>query len=368
MRPNVLELCEVTKRFGPLTAVDGASLTVAKGSIVALLGPSGCGKTTLLRMIAGFEQPDEGEIILEGRNVAGKRPYERNVGLLFQDYALFPHMTVENNVAYGLHQRGVEASQIKRRTDEMLALVGMRDFAQRYPQNLSGGQQQRVALGRALANSPPLVLLDEPLSALDAKLRLELRAELRRILKLSEATAVVVTHDQQEAMTLGERVIVMEGGRIRQDGLPVDLYDRPQTRFIAEFIGRSNWFNGTLGPSSGNFRELFYGAAKPLMIRDPGTAKGTSYDVCIRPEHIRLQDRLAATPEAEKGYRNRVDGVVKDVVYLGSNIETLVTIESGKEVCVVEQNSRQPSRTIGQNVTLLFSPEDLIVIERRANP
>jgi ABC-type Fe3+/spermidine/putrescine transport system ATPase subunit len=368
MRHNVLELRRATKRFGPLTAVDGVSLSIAKGSIVALLGPSGCGKTTLLRMIAGFEQPDEGEIILEGRNVAGKRPYERNVGLLFQDYALFPHMTVEKNVAYGLRQRGVEPSEIRRRTDEMLTLVGMRDFAHRYPQNLSGGQQQRVALGRALANNPPLVLLDEPLSALDAKLRLELRAELRRILKLSEATAVVVTHDQQEAMTLGERVVVMEGGRIRQDGLPADLYDRPQTRFVAEFIGRSNWFSGTLGASCGGLRELRYGPVTPLVIRDPGTAEGTSYDVCIRPEHIALDDRGAAAPDAHDRPLNRVAGVVKDIVYLGSNIETIVTVEAGKDICVVEQNSRQPGRAIGQSVTLLFSPEDLIVIERQPSP
>jgi ABC-type Fe3+/spermidine/putrescine transport system ATPase subunit len=253
---NVLELRDVVKRFGSLTAVNGVSLSVQKGSIISLLGPSGCGKTTLLRIIAGFEHPDEGMVFLGSKNMNGKRPYERNVGLLFQDYALFPHMTVEKNVAYGLHQRGFPAPQIKKRTNEMLDLVGMGEFANRRPQTLSGGQRQRVALGRALASNPELILLDEPLSALDAKLRLELRTELKRILVTAGSTAVIVTHDQEEAMTFGERVVVMEKGQIRQEGSPAQIYDDPKTRFVAEFIGRSNWFSGTLGQKVGEFREF----------------------------------------------------------------------------------------------------------------
>ena len=237
----------MTKRFGGLAAVDGVSLEVRRGQIVSLLGPSGCGKTTTLRLIAGFESPDEGTVLIGGVDVRGKRPYERNVGLLFQDYALFPHMTVEQNIAYGMRHRGIERSAIPRHTAEMLSLVKLDGFEKRWPNQLSGGQQQRVALARALATKPDVMLLDEPLSALDAKLRQELRSELKEILTSVGTTSIVVTHDQEEAMSMAERVIVQNRGRIIQQGTPYDIYARPTNEFVAEFVGRSNSFRGRLG-------------------------------------------------------------------------------------------------------------------------
>ena len=244
---KVVELRNVTKRFGGLAAVDGVSLEVRRGQIVSLLGPSGCGKTTTLRLIAGFESPDEGTVLIGGMDVRGKRPYERNVGLLFQDYALFPHMTVEQNIAYGMRHRGIERSAIPGNTAEMLRLVKLDGFEKRWPNQLSGGQQQRVALARALATKPDVMLLDEPLSALDAKLRQELRIELKEILTSVGTTSIVVTHDQEEAMSMAEHVIVQNRGRIIQQGTPYDIYARPSNEFVAEFVGRSNAFRGRLG-------------------------------------------------------------------------------------------------------------------------
>ena len=266
----VLELNHVTRRYGKLKAVDNVTLNVDSGQILSLLGPSGCGKTTTLRMIAGFEEPNQGSIHIAGVDMKGKRPYERNVGLLFQNYALFPHMTVQRNVAYGLKQRGYEKKKIPARVTEMLELVKLTDFANRRPGQLSGGQQQRVALARALATSPEVVLLDEPLSALDAKLRVELRVELREILNSINATTIVVTHDQEEAMSLGDIVTVMEKGKIMQEGPPTEIYADPKTRFVAEFIGRSNWFTGTLGSSvASGIREFETTIGFKAMVPEP---------------------------------------------------------------------------------------------------
>ena len=228
---NILELRNVTKRFGNFTAVDNVSFSVQKGKVLSLLGPSGCGKTTTLRLISGFENVDEGSILVSGKDVVNKRPYERNVGLLFQDYALFPHMSVEQNVSYGMKHRGFEKKLIPNRTNEMLELVKLIGFEKRKPGQLSGGQQQRVALARSLAISPEIILLDEPLSALDAKLRQELRFELKEILNAVNATTIVVTHDQEEAMSLGDSVIVMNEGKIIQQGHPTDIYEKPNSKF-----------------------------------------------------------------------------------------------------------------------------------------
>jgi ABC-type Fe3+/spermidine/putrescine transport system ATPase subunit len=361
---NVLELRDVVKRFGPLTAVNGVSLSVQKGSIISLLGPSGCGKTTLLRIIAGFEHPDEGMVFLGSKNVNGKRPYERNVGLLFQDYALFPHMTVEKNVAYGLRQRGFREPQIKKRTDEMLDLVGMREFANRRPQTLSGGQRQRVALGRALASNPELILLDEPLSALDAKLRLELRTELKRILVTAGSTAVIVTHDQEEAMTFGERVIVMERGQIRQAGSPAQIYDDPKTRFVAEFIGRSNWFCGTLGQKVGEFREFLCSQMKTTLICEPDQINHKTYDVCIRPERIVARDSKSKDLADGDEPLNTIKGTIKDVIYLGSDFELIIALDGAAEMTAIEKNRRQSIPNRGETVSITFRPSDMIVIGR----
>ena len=359
---NVLELQNVVKRFGPLTAVNDVSLSVQKGSIVSLLGPSGCGKTTLLRIIAGFEHPDAGAVFLGSKNVSGKRPYERNVGLLFQDYALFPHMTVEKNVAYGLHQRGFRGPHIKNRTDEMLDLVGMREFAQRRPQTLSGGQRQRVALGRALASNPELVLLDEPLSALDAKLRLELRTELKRILVLAGSTAVIVTHDQEEAMTFGERVLVMEKGQIRQEGSPGQIYDHPKTRFVAEFVGRSNWFSGTLGQNIGKFREFLCREIKIPLLCEFDQANHKTYDACIRPERVLVRESKQDELDNRGEPLNTIEGTVKDVIYLGADLELIITLDGGAKITAIEKNLRQSIPNRGEKVMVSFRASDMIII------
>jgi ABC-type Fe3+/spermidine/putrescine transport system ATPase subunit len=359
---TVVELRHVTKRFDRVTAVDRVSFTVEKGRITSLLGPSGCGKTTTLRVIAGFESPDEGSVWVAGQDMRGKRPYERNVGLLFQDYALFPHMTVEQNVAYGLRHRGFDRKAIPRRTAEMLELVKLQAHRTRRPSQLSGGEQQRVALARALATNPEVMLLDEPLSALDAKLRQELRVELKEILLTVGSTTIVVTHDQEEAMSLADQVIVMDRGVIMQRGSPVEIYARPANKFVAGFVGRSNWFAGRLGA------EAFPGVSSfettgGVMLRVP-TPTGpavTGCEVCVRPERIAVVDGDAAD-DRRGGRLNALCGTVADVAPLGGDVHLFVRLESGQRVSVIEKNLGQALRTSGQRVTLRFRPEDCIVV------
>ena len=239
----------LTKKFGDNTVVDRVDLEIPNGTLVSILGPSGCGKTTLLRMIAGFEIPNEGDILFDGESVASVSPSKRNIGMVFQSYALFPHMTVRDNVAYGLEQRKLDKKQIDERVASVLETVRMSEYAKRKPSQLSGGQQQRVALARALAISPRLLLLDESLSALDKKLRVEMQVELRRILEETRVTTFFVTHDQEEAMTLSDLVIVMNEGCIEQVGTPADVYEKPQNAFVAGFLGKANFFTRSDGTS-----------------------------------------------------------------------------------------------------------------------
>jgi len=360
---TVLELSHVTKRFGDFTAVRDVSLTVDKGQILALLGPSGCGKTTTLRMVSGFEEPNEGSIFIAGQDMKGKRPYERNVGLLFQDYALFPHMTVVQNVGYGLKNRGYEKSRIPARIGEMLELVKLTGFEHRRPAQLSGGQQQRVALARSLAVSPEVVLLDEPLSALDAKLRQELRIELRQILSAVGATTIVVTHDQEEAMSLGDQVVVMSEGRIMQQGRPTEIYADPKTRFVAEFIGRSNWFSGRLGAEmAGNIREFTTSDGHRFLVPLPdGPADDRdAYEICVRPERIGIE---AVDGSATAGGPvNRLQGTVRDTAHLGAVIHLVIEIAGGRHITVTQQYLGQPLEQAGRPTGLVFRPEDCIIV------
>ena len=349
---NSLEFQAVTKRFGAVAAIDGVSFDIEHGETVALLGPSGCGKTTILRVIAGFETPDSGTVRIAGTDMARKRPYERNIGLLFQHYALFPHMTVAANVAYGLRHRGFPKHDIPRRVAEMLDLVKLPAHGERYPNQLSGGQQQRVALARALATSPGVVLLDEPLSALDAKLRQELRAELRDVLATVGSSAIVVTHDQEEAMSLGERVFIMNRGRIVQQGTPDDIYARPQTRFVAEFMGRSNWFAGSVRAASA-FQTV---CGLTLDIAPRGYVSAGAYDLCVRPESI---DLLADT--AGPG-PNRMPGQVVDVALLGAARQIVVALHSGQQILVVQANRARTGCSAGQSVIVGFSPDACMLV------
>ena len=357
---NSVEFINAVKRFGDVTAVDGVSFSIAGGETVALLGPSGCGKTTILRIIAGFERPDAGAVRIAGEDVTRLRPYQRNVGLLFQHYALFPHMTIAENVAYGLRYRGCPRNEIDDRVTQMLELVRLPDFGHRKPHQLSGGQQQRVALARALATRPGLVLLDEPLSALDAKLRQELRAELKQVLAAVDATTIVVTHDQEEAMSLGERVFVMKSGTIVQEGPPNEVYGQPRSRFVAEFMGRANWFRGRL-EAHGNGLAAFVGAnGMKLVVSTPHDTAGRSeVDLCVRPESIDLMPLQAA---ATSGERNRIPGQVLEVTPLGAMRQILVELQGGGQVLAVQPNRGGDLHGLGQPVIVGLPAEGCVVV------
>jgi len=357
----VIEFREVVKRFGETVAVDRVSFSMRAGETVSLLGPSGCGKTTTLRLISGFEEPDEGTIEIGGEPMAGKRPYERNVGLLFQHYALFPHMSVAENVAYGLKHRGWSKAAIPGRVAEMLRLVQLEGLEARRPGAMSGGQQQRVALARVLATSPKLVLLDEPLSALDAKLREELRLELKQILAAVGSTTIVVTHDQEEAMSLADRIIVMNRGRIEQQGSPDEIYRRPRTPFVAAFIGRSNWFHGRLGERLGEgIVSLVTAAGTRLAITAPSAVQGAALSVCVRPERVSL---LGGEAAAVARGENVLPVEVVDVVNMGAEFHYIVAGADGRFI-VVEPDRAGQHLERGARVNLRFRAEDCVVLPK----
>jgi len=358
---TVIEFRNVNKRFGATTAVDNVTFTVAAGETISLLGPSGCGKTTTLRLISGFEDPDEGTIEIAGESMVGKRPYERNVGLLFQHYALFPHMTVAENVAYGLKHRHWPKAEIGDRVREMLRLVQLQGFEGRRPGQMSGGQQQRVALARVLATRPRLVLLDEPLSALDAKLREELRLELKQILTAVGSTTIVVTHDQDEAMSLADRIVVMNRGRIEQQGTPDEIYAQPRTAFVAAFIGRTNWFHGRIsGPASDGYLRFTTDAGTALAIPSPGTGSGEKHSICLRPERIAV---TGAEAGAGKPGENLLAGQVVDVVNMGAELHYIINAADGR-MMVVEPNRAGAQVRKGDSVNLQFRAEDCVVLQQ----
>lgn len=359
---NVLQLKNVTKNYGDLVAVDDVSLEIEKGKVLSLLGPSGCGKTTTLRIIAGFTSPGDGTVEIAGQNVGHLKPYERNVGLLFQDYALFPHMTVAQNVGYGMRFRGTPKSEIPARVDKMLSLVRLGSLGDRYPKQLSGGQQQRVALARALATDPQIVLLDEPLSALDAKLRVELRIELKEILSCVGATTIVVTHDQEEALSLGDEVVVMNAGKIVQRGSPTQIYAEPTNKFVAEFVGRSNWFHAT-DIRSANVNGTTFSTSDEVEIRTKVTPElhVEFHDLCIRPENIDLIDGVEGGAVDNSDY-NVLAGIVVDVAPLGADMHVVIELPSKNRLLVVRKNitGSQAIRP-GQPVRARFSASDVLV-------
>jgi putrescine transport system ATP-binding protein len=329
---SYVRIAGVTKRFGDFVAVDDVSLEVRRGEIFCLLGGSGSGKTTLLRILAGFETPSAGAIYIDGQDMSAIAPYQRPVNMMFQSYALFPHMTVEKNVAFGLEQEGLARSDIQRRVGEMLEIVKMAGYTGRKPHQLSGGQRQRVALARALVKRPKLLLLDEPLAALDRKLREHTQFELLNIQKQLGVTFIVVTHDQEEAMTLSTRMGVMNHGKIAQVGTPTDIYEFPATKFVADFIGSVNLFEGQIvegDPTCIRSSEL------GTMIRvspGSGSAPGATVWVALRPEKIHIS---TAEPG---GLENLVRGRVREVAYLGDTSVYLVQIDSGKIVRVTRPN------------------------------
>ena len=325
----------VTKRFGDFVAVDNVSLSVFKGEIFCLLGGSGCGKTTLLRMLAGFEAPTSGRIFIDGQDMADTLPYERPVNMMFQSYALFPHMTVEKNVAFGLEQEKLSRKEIDQRVADMLDIVKLSELGRRKPHQLSGGQRQRVALARALVKRPKLLLLDEPLAALDKKLREATQFELINLQEQLGVTFVVVTHDQEEAMTLATRIGVMDRGEIVQVGTPSEIYEYPTSKFVADFIGSVNMFEGRLTEDKPNYVRIQSPELSCAIYVDHGisSAPGAMVWAAIRPEKIEIRR------EEPSGQDNRARGVVRDIAYMGDMSIYLVKIDSGKLVRVTMPNS-----------------------------
>jgi putrescine transport system ATP-binding protein len=328
----------VTKKFGDFYAVDDVSLDIYRHELFALLGGSGCGKTTLLRMLAGFEEPTEGSIYIDGVNMAGVPPYERPTNMMFQSYALFPHMSVEKNVAFGLHQDGYSKSEVKERVADMLALVQMSKFAKRKPHQLSGGQRQRVALARSLVKQPKVLLLDEPLGALDKKLREQTQFELVNIQEKVGTTFVMVTHDQEEAMTMASRIAVMNDGVIKQIGTPFELYEYPNSRFTANFLGQVNLIEGTLVDDDEKYAVIHSDEADCDVYIDhsvPGHT-GMSFWIALRPERV----RLTREKPAESKY-NCVPGKVEEIGYLGGLSTYHVRLASGMRLKITEPNSQR---------------------------
>jgi spermidine/putrescine transport system ATP-binding protein len=344
-----IELRDVSKLFGEVLAVNGVSLDVRQGEFLTLLGPSGCGKTTTLRMIGGFEEATSGRIFLGDRDVVGLPPYKRDVNTVFQSYALFPHMTVADNVAFGLHRKRLPKGEVKTRVAEILELVDLAGREGRKPRELSGGQQQRVALARAIVNNPRVLLLDEPLGALDLKLRKQMQLELKRIQNEVGITFVHVTHDQEEAMTMADTIAVMNGGRIEQLGTPSELYERPRTAFVAGFLGKSNLLEGTI--TGDGVVRLVDGSE----LRASTNGSRGRVSVGVRPEKISLRD----------GGVNRLSGKVKESAYIGVATEVVVKTPVG-EMTVFHQNVEAGgvAPAPGSQVTLSWAPEATFVVDR----
>jgi spermidine/putrescine transport system ATP-binding protein len=346
-----IRLIGLTKRFGEdVVAVDNISLDIDRGQFFALLGPSGCGKPTTLRMIGGFEEPTEGRIELGGVDVAPLPPYKRDVNTVFQSYALFPHLTIFENVAFGLRRRGIKGGDLRHRVGESLELVGLAGLEKRKPRQLSGGQQQRIALARALVNRPRVLLLDEPLGALDLKLRKEMQLELKRIQHEVELTFVHVTHDQEEAMTMADRIVIMNGGHIEQLGTPTELYERPRTPFVAGFLGVSNLLEGTTVAED---RVRLADGTEVQCPRELLGGRNGTVQIGVRPEKLRIGG----------GEANSLAGTVTESAYIGVSTQYIVDTPAGP-VTVYVQNDRPGGQVAtGERLTLSWSPESTFVVD-----
>ena len=360
--PIEVRLSDVVKQFGDVVAVDHIDLEVEDSEFFSLLGPSGCGKTTTLRMIGGFEQPTSGLIELHGEDVTWLPPYRRNVNTVFQNYALFPHLTIYENVAFGLRRKGVKDSEVKGRVREMLALVELPGFESRKPTQISGGQAQRVALARALINRPAVLLLDEPLGALDLKLRKQMQVELKRIQQEVGITFIYVTHDQEEAMTMSDRIAVMNRGRYEQLGDPESLYERPKTRFVAGFLGVSNLLAGSVVERGGDRSAVRLADGTNVLVPASVLNGEVDVDIGVRPEKIRLHPLSAEIQTGHNGLR----GTIRDASYLGVSTNYTVETADGARLVVYEQNIE---RTVhgslykpGEEVRLSWSPDHTFVV------
>ena len=354
MKNPIITLEGVVKRFGNNVVVKNMNLEIGQGEFLTLLGPSGCGKTTTLRMIAGFEEASEGIIKVEGERVEDKEPFQRNVNTVFQNYALFPHMTVFNNIAYGLTIKKVPKAEINERVTEMLKMVQMEPYAKRKPDELSGGQKQRVAIARALVNRPKVLLLDEPLGALDLKLRKQMQIELKRLQKKLGITFIYVTHDQEEALTMSDRIAIMHDGVLEQLGSPTEIYEYPKTKFVAGFIGESNIFDGKVTAVDGNLLSVETEAGS-LQVCGEDYAVGEEMHVSIRPEY------LEASTSPVVGFS--LEGKIKDFIYQGSVVKTAIDLTNGMEV---KYSRFEQDQTVseGQKVYVSWKPEKAVAIKK----
>ncbi|MCK3779536.1 ABC transporter ATP-binding protein [Ensifer sesbaniae] len=357
-----IELLSVSKQFGANRIVDDISLAIPKGKFVSILGPSGCGKTTTLNMIAGFEAPSSGQIRIRGRDQEGVPPEARKIGLVFQNYALFPHMTVAQNVGFGLKMQGRPREQIADGVSRALKSVHLEGFEDRYPKELSGGQQQRVAVARAIAPSPSVLLLDEPLSNLDLKLREAMRVELKEIQEDLGMTFIYVTHDQEEAMAMSDRIIVMQGGVVAQEGAPADIYGRPRTSFVADFIGKSNILPASAEPGADRNLKVSLGAGKAVLTaaRGDDVAPDNVRFCCIRPEAVRLAEAAGALDEPA----NRLTGTVQKVVNLGAYIEAWMLVDGGITLKSMIRSTRLEKLSAGCRVDLAIAHSAVQLLEQ----
>ena len=351
----VVRLTDVDKNYGDNRIVKKISLDVSEGEFLTLLGPSGCGKTTTLRMIAGFETVTAGTILLHGEDVKDKKPNERDVNTVFQNYALFPHMNVRDNISFGLVEKKTPKAEIKKRVSEMLKLVRLEGMERRMPSQLSGGQKQRVAIARALVNRPSVLLLDEPLGALDLKLRKQMQSELKHLQQRLGITFIYVTHDQEEALTMSDRIAVMNDGVIEQIGTPREVYDTPKTKFVADFIGESNIIEGYSQNSGDGLMDIIFESGKAVV-----NSKGIDIDemlyICIRPENLRI------TREPVPGFS--IKGRVKEHVFVGSSTKTIIELVNGQEL----KAARTPDAelfNIGERVNVSWPPERAVVLHTK---
>ncbi|MFN8590650.1 MAG: ABC transporter ATP-binding protein [Thermomicrobiales bacterium] len=348
----------IEKRYGSVVAVNGVSLTIAPGEFVTLLGPSGSGKTTTLMMLAGFEVPTAGEIYVDGDPIAAVPPYRRNIGMVFQNYALFPHMTVGENIAFPLQMRKMSKADIVRHTAEVLALVGLPGYEARYPRQLSGGQQQRIAVARALVFNPRVLLMDEPLGALDKQLRERLQLEIKALHDQLGVTIIYVTHDQEEALVMSDRIAVMNEGHIEQCGPPTELYDEPATRFVASFIGESNFVDGTIASRDDHAATVAVpGVGTLRALCRPTTHVGDSAALTVRPEKI-----FAVTEEVDDGM-NAVAGIVEDVVFVGEMRRYVVALPGDQRLVLKAQNrSGVANFSRGDNIRIAWNVQDSRIV------
>jgi spermidine/putrescine transport system ATP-binding protein len=356
---NEVELIDVTKRYAGTPAVDSISMEVLQGEFLTLLGPSGCGKTTLLRLIGGFIHPDQGRVLLSGRDVTLLPPFRRNVTTVFQQYALFPHMNVFDNVAFGLKLRRVGRDELTRRVTDSLEMVRLVGLESRFPQELSGGQQQRVALARSIVLNPRVLLLDEPLAALDLKLRKKMQIELKGLQRKLGISFIFVTHDQEEALTMSDRIAVINTGHVEQIGSAQDIYERPVNQFVADFIGLSNIIQGTVESTDHSHCWIRIGAHR-AGARTPANsilrAEGESVSIMVRPEKIQLQ-----TPAADSG----LPGRIQSAIYLGESTRWTVLLAAGAQIQVVEQNRQpagSPAMNAGDEVCVRWEPDSAILL------